>query len=291
MRPGSRPFGLDDGLDIDNLEETTQDQVDLYLTRMWRDRRPLYEVSANSVWLDHRPDFAKLHRRGARLFGRPQPANILMLSLANVHTYIHLAWEVGILNEFLVLQRLGVTKAQLMEVVMTAQISAGMRGLECVYRAVGVMLRDFQDKPTPAPFPAEWAPDTAAFRCGLDLSTPELSKSELAALTGWYTATIGEVPRSVSYSARAHPQFLKAYRAKWEGAFRGALPKQVMPYLMLRHNTVNGYRDGIREAALLGKAWGLSKAWIMHAIAGTAYYFSGLEVMSIVDDALGDQDL
>ena len=52
---------IDDGLNIEDLEHTSQEEIDLYLTRMWRHRGTLYEVSANSVWLDTGPDFAKLH--------------------------------------------------------------------------------------------------------------------------------------------------------------------------------------------------------------------------------------
>ena len=44
---------IDDGLDIDNLDATSQEEIDTYLTRMWRFRGSLYEVSANSVWLNN----------------------------------------------------------------------------------------------------------------------------------------------------------------------------------------------------------------------------------------------
>ena len=116
---------IDDGLDIDNLDETSEAEIDTYLTRMWRFRGSLYEVSANSVWLDTRPDFAKLHRWGARLFGRPDPEPMLMMGIANLFSYVHMAWEPGIHNQFRVLQRQGLAKAQLMDIVMVAQLSAG----------------------------------------------------------------------------------------------------------------------------------------------------------------------
>jgi hypothetical protein len=56
-----------------------------------------------------------------------------------------------------------------------------------------------------------------------------------------------------------------------------------MPYLMLRHNTLMGYPDGVREAALLGRAWGLTREWVIDAVWWTAYYFTGLEVLSLLD--------
>ena len=53
-----------------------------------------------------------------------------MMSVGQLHTYIGLDWEIGITNEFKVMQDQGITKAQLMEIVMSAQIYAGIRGLE-----------------------------------------------------------------------------------------------------------------------------------------------------------------
>jgi hypothetical protein len=261
----------------------SREESDAFLSYLRRDRGPLYELTANTVWFENRPDFAKLHRRATSLFDDPQRVKAMVMSFANLHTYINLGWEVGILNEFRVLQKQGITRAQLMDVVMTAQLTSGMRGLECVYRAVGGILRDFQDRPAPAVFPEGWSSDADAFRCGLDPSTKDLTNADLAALRAWYLRSVGSVPRWVELSAQHHPRLLKATRAKWEGAFRGGLPKQVMPYLMLRHNALMGYADGVREAALLGRAWGLSKDWVIDAVWWTAYYFTGMEVLSSLD--------
>jgi len=54
----------------------------------------------------------------------------------------------------------------------------------------------------------------------------------------------------------------------------------------LRHNTNNGLKDGIRESALLGKAWGLSKMWVIKAVTQSGYYFTGLEALSVAEEAL-----
>jgi hypothetical protein len=85
-----------------------------------------------------------------------------------------------------------------------------------------------------------------------------------------------------------HPRFLKNYRAKWEGAFRGGLPKQMVPYMTLRYCTINGFREGIRENALLGKAWGMRREYVVHAVASSAYYMNGLPAVSVAAEALGD---
>ena len=61
---------IDDGLNLSVLDVTTQAEIDTYLGVMRRTHGPLYEMTSNALWLDSRPDFVKLHRRGARIFGR-----------------------------------------------------------------------------------------------------------------------------------------------------------------------------------------------------------------------------
>ena len=58
-----------------------------------------------------------------------------------------------------------------------------------------------------------------------------LTDKDKQAIENWYDRTIGEVPRWVTFLAKHDPTSLKAYRGRWERTFRGALPKQMMPYL------------------------------------------------------------
>jgi hypothetical protein len=276
------------GLNYDNVEETSQAEIDSYLMAARRNRVPLYTMTANSVWLDNRPDVAKLHHRTIEHFRTNLPLAVSVMSFGHLYTYIHLGFETGIMNEFRALQLRGASKTQLMEVVMAAQVYSGIRGLEHVYRATWTFLRDFQDKPDPIPFPDGWAPDTAAFKAGLDTSTSEFTAKDRQALDEWYMRNGGEIPKWVTFVGKHNPGFLKAFRLRWEGSFRGALPKQVMPYIMLRHNTLNGFQEGIREAALLGRAWGMSNEWLFSATLSAAFYFTGMEGMNIVEDAIGD---
>src|SRR5215813_11591097 len=99
-------YGLRDGLNLDNLDVTTDEEINTYLTsarigghesvygqRIVRgplDPGPRYDMTANSLWLYTRPDCAKLHMRvgaGWRSLGN---AGILTASSsANLHTYIN----------------------------------------------------------------------------------------------------------------------------------------------------------------------------------------------------------
>ncbi|HUZ21157.1 MAG TPA: hypothetical protein VMU75_11370 [Acidimicrobiales bacterium] len=286
--------GPSEGLDLTNLAETSEDEINANLIKVWSWRGPLYELYANSLMLDYAPDFAKLHRWGSDFFGRPSHVNIILLSSQNIHSYMMLGWETGILNEFITLRRNGMAKEQVMELVMFSQLYAGMRGLGHVFRAVGETLPAYGPPVEPlAPFPEGWEVDPAAFRCGLDLSTREMTAEDRTKLTEWYEQTIGFLPSSIMFGLKYHPEFVKVNRAKWEVAIK-TLPKQLAPYLMLRHHTITGSVEGLREAALLAKAWGVTRELVVKGITGSAMFFTGFEGLytayAAVDDLLDEWD-
>src|SRR4051812_13332083 len=164
---------------------------------------------ANSLMLDYAPDFAKLHRWGSDLFGRPSHVNIITLSMQNIHSYMMFGWETGILNEFHTLRRNGMPLSQLMELVMFSQLYAGMRGLGHVYRAVGDLLPVFAEPTVPVVFPDGWSADPDAFKCGLDFSTRVMTDADIVNMTAWYERNIGFVPNSIKFGLKRNPQFLK----------------------------------------------------------------------------------
>jgi len=289
MAPG---FGVYGGLNLDNIDVTTEQEIDDHLT-IERKRRgpldpgPMYATTAFSTWLYTRPDLAKLHIRTITGWQMKGIARILTASsFANMHTYINQGWLVGIENCTRGLQLSGVTKAQLVEAIMHAQLSAGIRGLQHVYNALGIILGDYVERKEPAEWPEGWAPDKDAFKCGMDYSTRELSAKDKTAIFEWYEKTIGEIPRRITFLAKYDPETLKNWRAQWESTFCGALPKQMFPYLSLRHCTITGDKGGLREAALLAKAWGITDRDIVNTVIQGAYYFTGWERLDTVAEVL-----
>lgn len=277
-----------EGLDLSDLGAISKEEVDAYLAHNWRWRGALYPMAASSLMLDYAPDFAKLHRRGTDMFGRPDPVNVVLLSVANIHSYMMLGWEAGLHNEFLSLRRGGMPIAQTMELVMFGQLYSGMRGLGHVFHAVGENLPAYGPPPGSAsPFPDGWTADPAAFRAGLDQSTSEMTGPDRANLVDWYERTLGYLPRSVKFGLRHHPEYLKVSRGKWEVAIK-TLPKQVVPWTMLRHHTVTGSVDGLREAAALARAWGITKQLVVQGITGAAWYFTNVDGLYAAHDALAD---
>ncbi len=299
-------YGFHNGLNVDNLDETTEEEINTFLTssrigghesvhgkRIVRgplDPGPRYDMTANSIWLYTRPDCAKLHSRvlaGWRTLGI-NSGILTASSSANLHTYINQAWEIGVENCMRGMQMRGYTKAQLMEVIMHAQMSAGIRGLEVVSRAIGIILGDYVEKDVKIDWPAGWEPDMPAFYAGLDKTKIELTPQDLKNIEEWYEKTIGWQPPRIRFMAKHEPVTLKSWRAKWEGVFRGALPKQMMPYLSLRHNITAGNGQGLKEAALLAKAWGVTNEIISNTVIQGAYYFTGWERMDLAEEVLAD---
>lgn len=280
---------MSEGLDLSRMDEITPEEISAHLMQVYSWRGGTYEFGANALMLDYAPQFAKLHRWGADMTGRPDPVNIMLLGIQNMASYVMLGWETGIVNQVISLRRNGMPKEQIMELIMLAQLYAGMRGLGHVFRAVGAFLPALGEPPdgkTPA-FPDGWDVDPAAIRCGLDLSTLEVTDQDRAAITGWYERTIGYLPPSIATGLRYDPGFVKMHRAKWEATVR-TLPKQVIPYLQLRLNMMSGNVPGLREAALLARAWGISRTHAVKAITASAMYFTSFEGLYTMHEAMAD---
>jgi hypothetical protein len=249
---------------------------------------------AYSLMLDYNPEFGKLHQWAIQVLkafetepDRDHFNNTLPYSFQQMHSYIMLGWETGIRKQFVNFKRWGFTKSQIMEVVMFARLSAGMRGLGHVYHAVGDMLPDWQDGHGNPQFPVGWAADPDAFKSGLDMTTREFTEQDRRNLTEWYERTIGYLPESIAFGMKHDPQFLKVHRRMWEVPIR-TLPKQAAPYMMLRDAMLTNDREALREAVLLSKAWGINNEWIIRGITQTAHYFTSFRGLYAAADAVED---
>src|SRR5690606_36163427 len=123
-------------------------------------RGHFYNMTADGIMLNDRPDYAQAYYDGlqgmrAAYVGSPQKeaAELVVESLGHLPMYILYGWETGIYNEFRHFQGRGFTKANIMEMVMSAQLTAGIRGLQHVYNAVAKLLVDFVEVPIEPAFP------------------------------------------------------------------------------------------------------------------------------------------
>jgi hypothetical protein len=291
--------------DLSSIAPATEEQREMldafFQTRVEADvrrgrwRGHFYQLTADLIMLEHRPDYAKAFydtipslRNRLRETGEEDSDAVELIaeSLQHLPMYILYGWETGIYNEFRHLRFRGLSKAQLMELVMFAQLQAGMRGLQLVYNGASRLLVDLPDAEGPALFPKGWAPDPDAFKAGLDLSVRELTDADRDGITRWYDGTVGYVPNSVKFALTYHPEFYKWHRARWEVIFQ-TLPKQVAPYVMLRQHMLTGNVDALREAALLGKAWGITREWTVQGLMVSAMY-TGFEALYMAHTAMND---
>ena len=100
---------MNEALDLTQLETTSRDEINAEMLRLLDNRQALYDLSSEIVMLDNRPEFAKLHRRGSRATGHGLKGASLLDSIGHLYVYIHMAWEVGILNTVHSCRRQGVT--------------------------------------------------------------------------------------------------------------------------------------------------------------------------------------
>ena len=56
---------------------------------------------------------------------------------------------------------------------------------------------------------------------------------------------------------------------------------------MIRQHMLTGNTDALREAVMLGKAWGITREWLVHGFAVTAYY-TGFEALYKAHQAVED---
>ncbi len=280
------------GLDLGNVEVTTPAEIAAFRSEVLESLggKFTYPLSAYSVMLETRPDMLKLHfRQMNSAFLVPGEGAFQILACTTMlHWYTCHRYQEGILHEVRNSRHEGATKDQVGEILALAFTHSGPSGMHFVYHAAFDYLKGYTPPEQPARFPAGWAPDPDALRSGMDFSRASMSARDRRALFDWYEQLIGEVPRSVRLLARHNPDYLKAWRAKLEGALRGALPKQLLPYIMIHHNVNRGFADGIREAVLLGRAWGMTKAQVTHSITFATGYMAGIDALYIVDDAVGE---
>jgi hypothetical protein len=56
---------------------------------------------------------------------------------------------------------------------------------------------------------------------------------------------------------------------------------------MIRQHMLTGNGAALREAVLLGKAWGITREWLVHGFIVTAYY-TGFEALHVAFEAVED---
>lgn len=276
-----------DGL-LYNPEVTTQEEIEAY--RKFYIATKGYSLPAFEFWLQLRPDVLKRYRANfvRETTSREESPRPLAHVIAMLHYYAVVGFEDGILYEIKLSRTHGATRGEVMDTLAFAFIHGGPLGMTAVAESSMEYIKEWPDGPSTREdrWPADWSFDARAFASGMDFLSPEPTKRDMEALQDWYKTTLGEVPRYVEFLAKYRPGFLKAYRNRFENALRDGLPKEMVPYLLLNLNVTRGFKDGIREAVLLGRALKMTRPQLVDAICWA--YYGGMEAISIAEEAAGD---
>jgi alkylhydroperoxidase/carboxymuconolactone decarboxylase family protein YurZ len=278
---------IQDGLDVSRPDVTTEEEIAAYRAEYLGTNKGL--LDSFEFWLEFRPDVLKRHKARTRHFRSTlEPDRPLVAILGAIHQYTVAAFREGVAYEIRLAQSLGATRADLLDTLSVAFIHGGHPGMYAA-AAYADFLRGYEDPSAPAPerFPAGWSFDPGAFDSGMDYTRRDADSRDMELLVDWYERTLGEVPGYVRFLAAHRPGLLKAYRDRYEHAIRDSLPKQMLPYLLLGHNVVRGFRDGIRENVLLGRALGMTREQVLDPICHAVLH-AGVEAMSIAQEAAGD---
>ena len=271
----------DRGLDLSNPDVMTPEEHRRF--REFYIRTKGYALPAFEFWADFQPDVLKRYRLQALHSG---PESIIV-PLSFLHLYSVVGYGDGVLYEVRNCQSIGATKAQILETMALAFLHAGPRGMGSVATSSADYMRTYVEPiESKRLFPVGWEPDPDAFKAGLDFSTADLSADELARLEAWYMRYEREVPSYVRFLAEFRPALLKAYRQRFEHS-HFALPKQMVPYMLLHFEVSRGLAEGIREGVLLARGFGMTKTQALEAISWGMLY-GGPTAIAIVDKAAGD---
>ena len=282
---------MDQGLDLSRPSEVTPEEIEAF-TRAYEEGKG-YLLPAFEFWFGVRPELVKQHRlhvvttRSAGAEGRAAPI------LAFLHYYaVTGGYEAGVAYEVQLAEHRGASRQDVLDVLAFAFIHAGPRGMKDVaaaMRQVKPLGADNAER-NAAAFPGHWHHDPDFFATGIDLEALELQPGEADLVREWYRSRTGEVPEHVEFLARHRPGLLKSWRRRYETAISGTLPVQMIPFLMLHLNATRGFGDGVRDAALLGRAAGLTPDEIIEAVLWGMVY-GGPDAITIASKALATVDL
>lgn len=281
----SRIGAFQDGLDVTSPDVTTSEEIAAYRAEYTGTNKGL--LDSYEFWLEFRPDVLKRHKARTRHYESAEgPGYPLVQILAAIHQYTVSGFREGVAYEIRLAQNVGASRADILDTISVAFIHAGHRGMYAA-AAYAEYLRDYREPEVVERFPAAWSFDASAFESGLDPSSREASDIDIERIRGWYARTIGEIPPYVEFLSQHRPGLLKAYRDRYEHAIRDALPKQMLPYMLLNYNVVRGFADGIRENVLLGQALGMTRAQLIDSICFATLH-AGANALDIAHAAAGD---
>jgi hypothetical protein len=277
------------GMDIMRPDSTTREELEAYLG--YADQAGGKPVPSHAMWAELRPDVLK---RFLGFVYQIHQSETFSCPLPYMNVYAVGGWSEGVRDMMGLCQPgtfltgPGYRRDVVVETLAVSFYLAPTWGSVLIADTVRECLASYREPPVDAasPFPEGWAAAPEELKAGLDYSTPELTGGDLGALREWYTRVCGEVPRSIELYAKYRPNLLKAERNRWENLVQTGLPNQMFAFLLIHYEIWRGNVAGTRDALLLGRGLGLSKAQAIDALWYGGCFFGGSATIAAVADPI-----
>ncbi|WP_214109386.1 hypothetical protein [Acrocarpospora catenulata] len=245
--------------------------------------------------LDLRPDALKRYRHWVEYVpaGRTIPDGITdPAPLVWLHYYTTNAYREGHFYEVIMARGFGATKAEVAQTIVLGWLHGGPRGLNAGSDLSSAYMADWKEEPgtvSGLKWPTGWAPDPDAFRSGIDLDpdTP-FTGDDLARLESWHRTVQGAVPGYVRVLAEVNPSALKLWRARYENAAYGPLPKQFIALLQVHQAVMIREPKALRRAVHMARAFGATRPQLGQILGSCQVYQGdlGMGALEEISDLL-----
>jgi len=261
------------GMNVSDPEETTPEELEAFFA--FGDQPTGRPLESYQFWAEMRPDVLK---RLLAFVHQIHDSESFSCPLPYLNIYAVGGWADGakyildICQPATFLSGPGYTRDAVLETLAVSFYLAPTWGTVQVAKTLREALINYRepDPEAPSPYPEGWKIEPEALKAGLDYSTPDLTKSDVDAVTAWYLRVYGEVPAGIKMYMKYRPTLYKTERARWENIVRKGLPNQMFAYLLIHHEVWQRNTAGVREALLLARGLGMSKE---HAV--DAVYYGG----------------
>ena len=241
--------------------------------------------------LDLRADALKRYRRWVEVVpagaGLANPVPTSAMGLIWLHFYCVNSYPQGILYEVIAARGWGANRFEVADTIALAWLHGGPFGINTAAEVGTDYMKKWGAEPAGAgiEWPEGWAADPAAFQSGITFDGENaISAEDLGRLEDWHRRVQGEVPAYVPFLARNYPLALKTWRARYENAMAGRLPKQMIPLFQMHVAAMLKQPEAVRRSVTMAKAFGLKKDHVVMVLANTQVYLGDLAMNAAVEE-------
>lgn len=199
-------------------------------------------------------------------------------ALTWLHYYVINGYADGYMYEVIAARKRGASRAEVAQATVLGWLHGGPRGLSAAAKKAAGYVQEWPaGEPSTLPWPAGWAADPEAFKSGADLEPDhEFTAADLQAFRNWHMTTQGAVPDYVEVLADVNPGALKLWRARYENAATGPLPRQFIALLQVHAAGLMQADAPLKRAVHMALHFGASRGQVIQVLSTPQVYLGDL---------------